>query len=43
MKILAIADVESKYFYEYYSPGKLKEFGLIIACGSGAVKMSASW
>ena len=33
MKILAIADVESKYFYEYYSPGKLKEFDLIIACG----------
>ncbi len=33
MKILAIADVEPKYFYEYYSPGKLKEFDLIIACG----------
>ena len=25
--------MESKYFYEYYSPGKLKEFDLIIACG----------
>lgn len=33
MKILAIADVESKYFYEYYSPGKLKDYDLIIACG----------
>ncbi len=33
MKILAISDVESKYFYEYYSPGKLKEFDLILACG----------
>ena len=33
MKILAVADVESKYFYEYYSPGKLKDYDLIIACG----------
>lgn len=33
MKILAVADVESKYYYEYYTPGKLKEFDLILACG----------
>ena len=33
MKILAIADVESKSFYEYYTPGKLKEYDLILACG----------
>ncbi len=33
MKILAIADVESKNFYEYYSPGKLKDYDLILACG----------
>ena len=33
MKILAVSDVESKYFFEYYTPGKLKDFDLIIACG----------
>ena len=33
MKILAISDVESKYYYEFYTPGKLKEFDLIISCG----------
>ena len=33
MKILAVSDVESKYFYDYYSPGKLKDFDLILACG----------
>ena len=33
MKILAIGDVESKYFYDYYYPGKLDDFDLIIACG----------
>lgn len=33
MKILAVADEESKYFYDYYTPGKLAEFDLIIACG----------
>ena len=26
MKILAVSDVESKYFFDYYSPGKLKDF-----------------
>ncbi len=33
MKILAVSDTESKYFFEYYTPGKLKDFDLIIACG----------
>ena len=33
MKILAIADAEAKYYYDYYSPGKLDEFDLILACG----------
>lgn len=33
MKILAVADEEAKYFYDYYAPGKLDEFDLILACG----------
>lgn len=33
MKILAVADDESRYFYDYYTEGKLKEFDLILACG----------
>jgi len=33
VKILAVADVESKKFYEYYSPGKLRDYDLILACG----------
>ena len=33
MKILAVSDIESKFFYDYYSPGKLKDFDLIIGCG----------
>lgn len=33
MRILAVADVESRYYYDYYSPGKLSEFDLILACG----------
>ena len=33
MKILAVADDESKQYYEYYSPGKLDDFDLILACG----------
>lgn len=37
MKILAIADVESKAFYEHYRPGKLREYDLIIACGDLSV------
>ncbi len=33
MKILAVSDLESKRFYDYYAPGKLKDYDLIIACG----------
>lgn len=33
MKILAVADEESRYYYTHYQPGRLKEFDLIIACG----------
>ena len=33
MKILAVSDAEAKYYYDYYQPGKLKEFDLILACG----------
>ena len=32
-QILAVSDVEAKYYYDYYVPGKLREFDLIIACG----------
>ena len=33
MKILAIADVESKWLWEYYSPEKLRGVDLVISCG----------
>lgn len=33
MKILAVSDVPSDRFYEYYKPGKLDEFNLILSCG----------
>lgn len=33
MKILAVADEESKFLYDYYTPGKLDGYDLIIACG----------
>ena len=33
MKILALADTEAKSFYDYYRPGKLKDYDLILACG----------
>ena len=33
MKILAVADDESKKYYEYYTPGALDDFDLILACG----------
>ncbi|WP_316607687.1 metallophosphoesterase [uncultured Ruminococcus sp.] len=33
MKILAVADVKADRFYEYYKPGKLDEFDLILSCG----------
>ena len=33
MKILAVSDVESRSYYDYYSPGKLDGFDLILSCG----------
>lgn len=33
MRILAVADEEAKYYYDFYQPGKLDEFDLILACG----------
>ena len=33
MRVLALSDEESKYYYDYYTPGMLDEFDLIVACG----------
>ena len=33
MRILLVADEECKYFWDYYQPGRLKEFDLILSCG----------
>ncbi|MCC8126267.1 MAG: metallophosphoesterase [Clostridiales bacterium] len=33
MKILVLADIESKYLYDCYLPGKLDGIDLILACG----------
>lgn len=33
MRILAVSDTEAKCFYDYYTPGKLAQFDLIISCG----------
>jgi len=33
MRILTVSDVESRYLYDFYTPGKLKGFDLILACG----------
>lgn len=33
MKILVLSDEESPALYDYYTPGKLKEYDLIISCG----------
>lgn len=33
MRILIVSDVESDRFYEFYKPGKLDNFDLIISCG----------
>lgn len=33
MRILAIADEEAKYFYDYYQPGRLDDIDLIVSCG----------
>ena len=33
MKILAVSDIDAKYYFDYYTPGKLDGFDLILACG----------
>ena len=33
MRVLALSDMESRYYYDYYTDGKLSSFDLIIACG----------
>ena len=33
MKILAVADTELPYLYEYYNPQRTKGVDLIIGCG----------
>lgn len=33
MRILAVSDVESKLYYDFYKPGRLDGFDLIISCG----------
>ncbi len=33
MKILVVADVKSPYYFDGYTPGKLKDFDLILSCG----------
>lgn len=33
MKILAIADVTAPYYFDYYAPGRLDGFDLILSCG----------
>lgn len=33
MRILAVSDEPSPYYYDHYVPGRLDEFDLILACG----------
>lgn len=33
MKILAVSDEECPAFWEYYTPGRLREYDLILSCG----------
>ena len=33
MKILVVADEESLGLWDYYTPGKLSDYGLILSCG----------
>ncbi len=33
MKILAVSDEESPVLWDYYTPGCLKEYDLILSCG----------
>ncbi len=33
MRLLAVGDIPSSYYYEHYTPGKLDSFDLILSCG----------
>ena len=33
MRILVVADEECRYFWDYYQPGRLKEYDLMLSCG----------
>ena len=33
MKILLLSDVESPYLWDYYQPGRLNEYSLMLSCG----------
>ena len=33
MRILAVSDETAKQYYDYYTPGKLAQFDLILSCG----------
>lgn len=33
MRLLAVGDIPSPYYYEHYTPGKLEQFDLILSCG----------
>ena len=33
MRILVVADEESKYYWDYYRPGRLDGIDLILSCG----------
>lgn len=33
MKVLLVSDKESAYLWDYYQPGRLKDFDLMISCG----------
>ncbi len=33
MKILVVADIKSPFYFDCYTPGKLKDFDLILSCG----------
>ena len=33
MKILLVADEESRYYWDYYQRGRLDDIDLIISCG----------
>ena len=33
MKLLLLSDKESPFLWDYYQPGRLKEYDLILSCG----------